>query len=904
MFVFVFVPIVSSNLFGFDRTALHSVRLEITGVLSAELSDQNSKQRTQSALDFGDLQVSVSVAPATFKQDRADIVKLADTAWLVVWQDQRFGSSKILGQIINQTGSLVGENFLLAGSDNGADLVEPILLVDTLNRVYLFYRDQSNGLIYGRRYLSDLTIDIPTFLINDTSAVSFAGPMAAAVYPEGRFVVVWESYTIIGSTIQTRLYSSTGSSLAGPTSVNTDGGFSQHWVPSVAVRPSGGFLVVWEDYRNGQADIYGALFDGNGSAVGGDFGLVPTPANLADQYAPRVVYSSIHQYMIGWLDRRDGQELFIQKYDRLIGLVGSNRQISGPDLAVINWDVNLAVDPNGELLIGWAAYSAVNQIAALRLDANLDPVGSEAVINQSTSNQRWSPKAAYLSADNLAFAWTDLADGEPDISLARFDGNLVRLGSELTLNDDAVGAVSTDPVIAGSDWYHLVAWTDRRNDYGDIYLRGINPAGGFLSMPRRVNQDEFGNLQGEPSIAAAGSTSMVAWVDGRAVTGLSGQRIYARRFNESGMNGSSEIQISDALQIAPKSEPSVALNPDGSGLIAWVDKRNGSAQLFGQWIDTEGDLIGSDFMISDDLNDVQNGYVSLDLDNAGRVFIVWLDYGQSEPTVRGEFFHADRSYGGSFLWTSDVSGVAIDQLSAAVTPAGETFLAWTGADDTYTHIYLTVLDSTGSLISPSEEITDESNMTASDPSVSIDENGYLVAGWLDGRSGRRLGYYQLFDDILAPIGGNTAFSSATPEYMEAPTVLAHRGRAWFTWADPRIEGLNVFIGSYVYLPTDVDDSDDDLIPAIYHLSQNYPNPFNPSTTITFSLPRSTQARLVVYNLLGQEVIKLADSRFVAGEHTVVWDGKNQAGDRVTSGVYFYRLTTEQFSEQKKMVLIK
>ena len=108
----------------------------------------------------------------------------------------------------------------------------------------------------------------------------------------------------------------------------------------------------------------------------------------------------------------------------------------------------------------------------------------------------------------------------------------------------------------------------------------------------------------------------------------------------------------------------------------------------------------------------------------------------------------------------------------------------------------------------------------------------------------------------------------------------------------------------VSIPTDVEDGGLAGLPETYTLSQNYPNPFNPTTTIKFALPTGGEVRLDVYNILGQRVRTLVDKFLPAGEHEVVFDGKNDSGGRVATGVYFYRIITKDFTESKKMVLIK
>ncbi len=94
------------------------------------------------------------------------------------------------------------------------------------------------------------------------------------------------------------------------------------------------------------------------------------------------------------------------------------------------------------------------------------------------------------------------------------------------------------------------------------------------------------------------------------------------------------------------------------------------------------------------------------------------------------------------------------------------------------------------------------------------------------------------------------------------------------------------------------------LPQEYALHQNYPNPFNPVTQISFSLPSAGEVTVQVYNLLGQRVRSLVSGFYEAGNHSVDWDGANEAGKQVSSGVYFYRLTAGSFTETKKMVLLK
>ena len=90
----------------------------------------------------------------------------------------------------------------------------------------------------------------------------------------------------------------------------------------------------------------------------------------------------------------------------------------------------------------------------------------------------------------------------------------------------------------------------------------------------------------------------------------------------------------------------------------------------------------------------------------------------------------------------------------------------------------------------------------------------------------------------------------------------------------------------------------------YTLAQNYPNPFNPETSIRFTLPRADRVELAIFNSLGQKIRTLISERLSAGAHVAVWDGTNDAGEKVGSGVYFYSIKAGNFSKTMKMIMVK
>ena len=95
-----------------------------------------------------------------------------------------------------------------------------------------------------------------------------------------------------------------------------------------------------------------------------------------------------------------------------------------------------------------------------------------------------------------------------------------------------------------------------------------------------------------------------------------------------------------------------------------------------------------------------------------------------------------------------------------------------------------------------------------------------------------------------------------------------------------------------------------VIPTAFSLGQNYPDPFNPSTNIEYSIPERTYVKMEVYNLLGRKVATLVDGQEKAGIHRVTWDGRNTSGERLASGIYFYRIRAGDFIFTRKMLLLR
>ena len=131
------------------------------------------------------------------------------------------------------------------------------------------------------------------------------------------------------------------------------------------------------------------------------------------------------------------------------------------------------------------------------------------------------------------------------------------------------------------------------------------------------------------------------------------------------------------------------------------------------------------------------------------------------------------------------------------------------------------------------------------------------------------------------------------------------GVAYYYWLDA--VAANGAVTAKVlarFVSTAVDEEATVSLPREYFLFQNFPNPFNPITELRYQLPEASEVRLSLYNLLGQEVRRLVNGEMAAGAHSAQWDGRDDSGNPLASGVYLCRFRAGDFRQTKRIVLLR
>jgi hypothetical protein len=167
------------------------------------------------------------------------------------------------------------------------------------------------------------------------------------------------------------------------------------------------------------------------------------------------------------------------------------------------------------------------------------------------------------------------------------------------------------------------------------------------------------------------------------------------------------------------------------------------------------------------------------------------------------------------------------------------------------------------------------------------------SGFYVWRSQAEDGSYKRISTALIPSQGN---GSAATEYRFLDKNVQEEKVYWYKIEEISTDGQSEFFG-----PLQIQGIP---LPEEFSLLPNYPNPFNPETTIRYELPETSEVTMKVYTLLGKEIRTLVNKIQNAGRYRVTWNGMDQDGRRVSSGIYFVRIQAGSFSQIRKMTFIQ
>jgi hypothetical protein len=632
--------------------------------------------------------------------------------------------------------------------------------------------------------------------------------------------------------------------------------------------------VVWYDFRNGTENIYYKRSTNSGISWGDDFLLV------ADDYSynPSIAVSGMVVHVVWTQTVGVNDEIYYRRspdggnsWEPVIS-IRTGGTSDNPSMAVSGSVVNIVWaedigNNNDEIYVNYSTTGGVSWSSAMRLTN--DPANAN---NPTVS----------VSGLIVNVFWEDNRDGggfDSELYFKRSTTGGASWGTDMRLTNATGFSWYPSASVFGST-VHLV-WEDRRNGNNnpDIFYKRSTDGGVTWDQDTRITTSLNA---GRPSISVSGSIVHVVWED----TPNFDFDIYNRFSTNGGINWQNVTQLT--IDPAWQRYPSVSVS-DSVVHAVWQDSRHG----------------GSNTEI----------YYKRNPNNSAIFYtcsgeVTYKDNNQPVTSGFAKALRYDRSTAN--IVTVDSTAILQDgSYTFSNMPRGDTlYLMYYQIGDTLDFVpgfYVSTIDwRQATKIIPLQNLNntngqvDRINNQASLYSISglTQQNGSFNASLIPLKDAI---VYVLVDTTYKNYGisNSNGIYTATKLAPGNYTLVAHRigfspVTQNVTITNSNLQNINFDFGS----PTGINNLGLEN-PKEFSLNQNYPNPFNPSTTIKYQIPELSYITLKVYDVLGNEIATLVNEEKTTGGYEVRFDSKG-----LSSGVYFYKLTGGNYSETKKMLLLR
>ena len=633
------------------------------------------------------------------------------------------------------------------------------------------------------------------FLVNDdTRGGCRQWYPSVAVQQSGGIVVAWHDERNGASDIYAQRYDSIGAPQGLNSRVNDDVGSTEQGYPSVATDGTGGFVVAWYDYRNGDPDIYAQRYDPSGVPQGSNF-RVNDDVGSARQLCPSVAMGDAGGFVVAWEDGRSGSNIYAQMYDSSGNPQGPNFKVNDDPGPAWNWYPSIAMNGSGGFVVAWERDA--NDIYAQRYDSLGSPQGPNFRVNDDpgSAQQRFA-SAAMAGTGGFAVAWHDYRNGNYDVYAQRYDSLGNPQGSNFRVNDDMGSTGQLYPSAAMDEsGALLVTWHDSRNGDYDIYAQRYDSSGAPQGPNFRVTDDVGSAFQVRASAAMDGTGRfVVVWSDYRPDDARYGDSdVYAQRYDASGAPQGGNFKVNDDTGSAGQYYPSGAMGETGRFVLAWTDERSGdSSDVYAQAYDSSGNPQGPNFKVNDDTGSAWQYFPSVAMDGSGRSVIAWQDYrnGLDGDIYAQRYDSAGVPQGLNFRVNDDIHLAWQSYPAAAMDGSGGFAVAWydyrNGDWDIYAQRYSSSGGPQGSNFRVNE---DGGSAYHRSPSMAMDRSGGFVVAWEDKRNGWLQPdiYAQRYDSSGNPQGSNFKVNDdAGTTWQSVPSAAMDETAAFvITWQDDR-----------------------------------------------------------------------------------------------------------------------
>jgi hypothetical protein len=468
-----------------------------------------------------------------------------------------------------------------------------------------------------------------------------------------------------------------------------------------------------------------------------------------------------------------------------------------------------------------------------------------------------------------------------------------------------------DVIKSENDLFHIII--DDTYVDSTVYYEGLK----YITVDTLLNQTSlqtypWAKYAHFPSIDVKNDLVGITWLHGRFAEIDS---IKGAVFNSAlELDSNSVIYLSDSITFSfsgtTRSTPKICFLNDTLLVAIWIQANPDvdHFSIFGQLFTSSNEFIGSNFKINDQYRiDVDCGFdpVIHPLHSGDGFAVVWMDHPYHVGDIYGQIFNLDGTpRDSSFSITGDYPHyiAGLYNFSMDMDSSDNILTCFSAWDDSYKwNIYYGWSDLNGTALTDIDTIINIpfDVRELSWVNCNISDEGRSIITWQAFEDNRRV-FCQRFDNDHSPMGLPFCVShsdrSTDQDYQYS---FIHEDRIYSFWN----ESHSIW-GSII-------EFDNPPVSIAYNseiktfsLSQNHPNPFNPTTTIRYQLPAVSDVQMIIFDISGRKIRQWSYQNQSAGTYEITWNGKDQIGNPVPSGVYIYGIEAGEYVHSQKMVLIK
>jgi len=612
------------------------------------------------------------------------------------------------------------------------------------------------------------------------------------------------------------------------------------------------------------------------------------------QHAPTITSDGAGGAIVTWMDYRSGNNYDI--YAQRVNASGSVQwTANGVALCTATGDQlypTITSDGAGGAIVTWydqrsaTGYDIytqrVNALGAVQWTAN-------GVALCTATGDQYHPMIVSDGAGGAIVTWYDGRIAGNDIYVQRVNAS----GAvQWTANGVALCTAT------GIQWYPaitsdgaggaIVTWYDQRGGTYGIYAQRVDASGAIQWTADGVALCTATWNEIWPTITSDGAGgAVVTWMDDRSAS----YDIYAQRVNASGAVQWTTDGVAICTATGDQAGPTIVSDGAGGGIVTWYDGRSENAHIYAQRVNASGAVqwTANGKALCTATGDQL--YPTITSDGAGGAIVTWVDF--RSGSYNADIYAQRVNDSGAVQWTAN--GVALctatgDQWSPTIVSdcAGGGIVTWQDYRSGSNYdVYAQRVDAAGHSVVAT-----------------------LLQNYATTFSGDRIAITWTLSEIDEGIEFSVERATASDgPFIELPSSAVRRDGLSFTFTDSNWQPnmsywyrVECQIGNERKVLFETGPVATPALPLT--LYQNSPNPFNPSTTIGYYLPEKCRVRLEIYGISGRRIASLVNREQEKDRYAIEWNGKDEHGNSVASGIYFYKLIAGKKTVSRKMVLIR